>query len=110
MSGRYTKQQYEDVARILVQRRVPTVGEGLGRIRNAALTDVANDFAALFAADNPPTCRHRDILGKSIPLDSIHGEGECEQTGGFNRDQFLEACGLETKETHMPSDILGREY
>ena len=86
--SRYSKEHYEDVARILSKdaRTVEIVTE-----------DIARDFADLFAADNPPTCR----------WGSRHHVGPCDLGGGFNREKFLTACGLEPADCpicHGPSD------
>ena len=92
--SRYTKEHYEDVARILSQRRAPDPGEGLGRIRNTALTDVANDFADLFAAD-PRYCIHCGDEASTTAVCPLHDEHLFE--GGFDRARFLAACGLEAE-------------
>ena len=81
MSSRYRKQHYEDVARILSKdaRTVEIVTE-----------DIARDFADLFAEDNPPFCRTCDVTHTIF----YAGEGLHEYEGGFNRADFLAACGL----------------
>ncbi len=85
--SRYSKEHYEDVATILKRQTAPV--------------SLVNEFADLFAADNPPTCQLSD-----------HHSGVCSFGGGFNSGRFLVTCGLEpeSKGTHLPSDILGREY
>ena len=94
--SRYSKEHYEDVAKLL--KKAP------------AATDMKawfiQKFADLFAADNPAAC---DVCGQ--PNDEML-VGLHTFKGGFNREPFLAACGLEpeSKGTHLPSDILGREY
>ena len=73
--SRYSKEHYEDVARILSAEFATQKPANLhGPIRN-----LIYDFADLFAADNPPACI----------------EGQCPSHGGFDREQFLAACRLE---------------
>ncbi len=71
MTTRYQKSQIEDVARILVREGS---GSTFGPVRNIAL-----DFADLFAADNPPAWDSNKLVG------------------GFDRERFLAACGLESE-------------
>ena len=119
--SRYSKKHYEDVAEIL--------SEHGGYVTARVVTDdIVRAFADLFAADNPPTCLehtdasaypidaqhhassdHVDVKGEPSPEDCqcIEGGG---RFGGFDREQFLTACGLRLKETHLPGNILGREY
>ncbi len=77
MTTRYQKRHYEDVAQLLKDHTA---------FAEPAVQDVALAFADLFAADNPLTC--------SIP--DGH-KGECNVEGGFDREQFLAACGLESE-------------
>ena len=91
MSTRYTKKHYVDVAKLL---SCSTTYHGTSRKSVdggiMALTQVILDFADLFAADNPKRCTfHGDH-------DTGYSE-DCKITG-FNREQFLAACGLEEKE------------
>jgi len=81
--SRYTKQHYEDVARILHKyyRGIaygPDYSPG-----------IAKDFADLFATANPPICR---LCGANPGDDTSAGHDFID---GFNRIQFLAACGLE---------------
>lgn len=85
--SRYTKQHYEDVAAIL-SRRLPQ-----------RFTVIAEDFADLFATDNPDYCGYC-----GTPKDKIEGPNCVERdqpllghsyVKGFDRDKFLTACGLE---------------
>jgi len=92
MTTRYQKEQHDEVARILKKNRAVSIGDGLGgkqlllHISNGGLTNAAIDFADLFAADNPKRCTfHGD-----------HNVGYSEDCiiTGFDREQFLAACGL----------------
>lgn len=89
--SRYTKQHYEDVARLLAGNRDAT---GLVRERNGAIGDLANDFADLFAADNPPTCI--DCGARRGETDPNSDPGAHLYEHHFDRERFLAACGLET--------------
>ncbi len=89
--SRYTKQQHEDVARILkdqLSSAAPLnwVGHIAEVETNATVKRIAYRFADLFAADNPGAC--------SCPPGEEH-PSKCNMRGGFNREQFLAACGLE---------------
>ncbi len=61
--------------------------------------DIARDFADLFAADNPPTCTKCGVLCATQQAanycadDAFEGENH-KWAGGFDREQFLAACGL----------------
>jgi hypothetical protein len=87
--SRYSKQHYEDVARILAEEQhfQETSGRPEGLSAAGAVINLKHTFADLFAADNPKRC-------------SFHGEHDtgysedCKITG-FDREQFLAACGLE---------------
>ncbi|KKL11851.1 hypothetical protein LCGC14_2541600, partial [marine sediment metagenome] len=63
--SRYTKGHYEDVARVLSMacKRVAysegLMPKALPRVREY-VGFIAEDFANLFAADNPSTCSHCD--------------------------------------------------
>ena len=84
MTTRYQKEHYEDVARVL-SYHITAAGMDDERERMQWLAWVAESFIDLFAADNPPACQ------------AFHGPGHdssCKLTGGFNREQFLIACGL----------------
>ena len=77
MTTRYQKSQIEDVARILSGWTDPQY--------QFMFRCLAKEFAGLFAADNPPRCY-------------IEGNHECDDgcmVAGFDRKQFLAACGLE---------------
>ncbi len=101
--SRYSKEHYEDVARVIADAtRCYEFADSNG----ATPADIVNGLADLFAADNPPTCAGCNPQpGDVIPASHA-------VVGGFDRGQFLATCGLEpeSKGTHLPSDILGREY
>ena len=82
--AKYQKEHYEDVAGILSEaKRIET---DIGRLLPSE--GYADEFADLFATDNPKRC-------------SFHGDhntgysGDCKITG-FDREQFLEACGIKS--------------
>ncbi|KKM91576.1 hypothetical protein LCGC14_1227140 [marine sediment metagenome] len=88
MTTRYQKSQIEDVARILSD--AVGIASDCDRVDCGCKMEslaICKDFADLFAADNPPACQ------------AFHGPGHdssCKLAGGFNREQFLAACGLES--------------
>jgi len=90
MSSLYSKQHYEDVTRILSRCIVSgTTGSRGSAIwaDKATAQGIAQDFADLFAADNPKRCTfHGDH-------DTGYSE-DCKITG-FDRERFLAACGLQ---------------
>ncbi len=94
MTTRYQRSQIEDVARIL-SYHTTAAGMDDERERMEWLTWITKSFIDLFAADNPPNCV--DCGASST------GESKfCRQSivnhkfeGGFNRERFLAACGLE---------------
>ncbi|KKL57997.1 hypothetical protein LCGC14_2229830 [marine sediment metagenome] len=94
MTTRYQKRHYEDVACIL-HKYYKGIAYGPGY--NAC---VASDFADLFAADNPPN----DYCGDCGIQPPFHvpctekEEHAIYHYQGFNRAQFLAACGLEATE------------
>ncbi|KKL48058.1 hypothetical protein LCGC14_2329330 [marine sediment metagenome] len=121
--SRYTKEQCEDVARILAEEKhfQETSGRPEGMIAAGAVINLKHTFADLFAADNPrsPYCGYCGIVRDDrlpCPERGVSGVETRPPHNflykGFNREQFLEACGLETETegTHLPSDILGREH
>ncbi len=90
MTTRYQEKHYEDVAYIFATRGMPD-------IVRAQLT---GDFADLFAADNPKCCIHCGyVKGATEICDPAGGPLRDEHTFeyGFDRDQFLTACGLESE-------------
>jgi len=76
--SRYTKQHYGDVARLLKDYALPV--------------SLINRFADLFAADNTKRC--------SFHGDHDTGYSEDCKITGFDREQFLTACGLEPARPH----------
>ncbi len=93
MTTRYQKRHYEDVARIIVGHN----GGLLDTYSPANHKCLADDFADLFAADNPKCCIHCGyVKGTTEICDSANGQLRDEHTFeyGFDRDQFLVACGL----------------
>ncbi len=94
MTTRYQKEHYEDVARIL--------SDAIGIASDCDRPDcgckvespaIAQDFADLFAADNPKRCsfHHNAVVHNEIG----YLNGDCH-IGGFDRERFLAACGLES--------------
>jgi len=88
--SRYTKEHYEDVARVLSYHTTAARVDN-ERERMQWLAWVAKSFIDLFAADNPPFCRTCDVEHSIF----YAGEGLHEYEGGFNRKWFLAACGLD---------------
>lgn len=86
MTTRYQEKHYEDAARILREHKGCCKTEW-----------VADDFADLFAANNPPTCRVCGESAAGAPPPCERYDGHHEWTGGFDREQFLSACGLESE-------------
>ena len=87
MTTRYQKSQIEDVARILAEEKhfQETSGRPEGMSAAGAVINLQHTFADLFAADNPPMCRVGSHDGPCTPVCWLDG---------FNREQFLAACGL----------------
>ena len=85
MTTRYQKRHYEDVAEIVLNHIWHRPVGYMSR-------DLAEDFADLFAADNPPFCSDcGDEKGTTI---CTHSCGDHHAfIGGFDREQFLTACG-----------------
>ena len=83
MASKYQKRHYEDVAELIQ------------RTNGCSIRYTAEQFADLFAADNPPKCIY---AGKHDgPCDTACRTGGC-LVGGFDefgRERFLKACGLE---------------
>ncbi len=81
MTTRYQSEHYEDVAAILRRRTShPPLTHWCWEV-------IGRDFADLFAADNPRRCT----------LPANHEFHNCVLASGFNRKQFLAACGLESE-------------
>jgi hypothetical protein len=99
MTTRYRESHYEDVARILANtfddhsRSCPDFHEG----EDVILDDLAERFVTLFAADNPESvyCGYcGDDKGTTSICTRPNEKHNFE--GGFNRDKFLAACGIES--------------
>ncbi len=84
--SRYSKKHYEDVARIL--------GHHNGPYADVVVPHLTREFADLFAADNLPSthCWHCGS-NRNVVTDCTHVK---HNYGGFDREQFLAACGLES--------------
>ena len=99
MTTRYQSKHYEDVARLLNKQPVASVGSLYQAVKR-----MGEDFADLFAADNPRICNIcRAPKGETaLCFGSVLGRasnppGEHNFQGGFDRTQFLAACGLESE-------------
>lgn len=104
MSSKYSKEHYEDVAELLKNQTSQAAPlNWIGCIAqtetNATVKRIAYRFADLFAADNPISC----MRCRTLKANTRRGVG-CRYadeyhkwTGGFDREQFLTACGLESE-------------
>ena len=95
MNAIYQERHYKDVARILygwtgTRTEVGHNPADCAECQSVAL--ICEDFANLFAADNPPTCI---VSILSAPI--AHERHDCVLEGGFARERFLAACGLESE-------------
>ena len=103
MSSRYSKKHYEDVARILKEQATyysGIVNDGQAIVAGVVLGRTIQDFADLFTADNPKCCIHCGyVKGTTEICDSANGQLRDEHTFeyGFDREQFLAACGLKSE-------------
>ena len=84
---RYTTAHHEDVAGILASYTLCKLPDRCESCHNHRGTVMR--FADLFAADNPPVCE----VGSNHGPDDICGPA-CLR-GGFDRAEFLRACGIE---------------
>ena len=84
MTTRYQKKHYEDVAAILCIGAAADVKLAVSDVTGTLI----RQFADLFAADNPGAC--------SCPPGEEH-PSKCNMRGGFDRERFLTACGLESE-------------
>ncbi|KKN08696.1 hypothetical protein LCGC14_1053950 [marine sediment metagenome] len=91
--SRYTKEHYEGIAGLLAKYH--------------ASPGMCLDFADLFAADNPEVCRYCGDSPTAAKVRCVGHEGDPFHNfeGGFNREQFLEACGLETETEGAHEDV-----
>ena len=100
--SRYSKQHYEDVAKVLKENRAwaRQMDSTHGR---AVMASTIGQFADLFAADNPPSthCWHCGS-NRNVVTDCTHVE---HNYGGFDREQFLAACGLEPMQQASSSTV-----
>ncbi|KKM93912.1 hypothetical protein LCGC14_1203760 [marine sediment metagenome] len=78
MTTRYQSKHYEGVAKLIQ------------RTNGCSIRYTAGQFADLFAADNPPFCRTCNVAHTIF----YASEGMHDYDGGFNRAEFLAACGL----------------
>ena len=84
--SRYSKEHYEDVARLL--NGVIIHAEREERFVDVLLVELlVEEFADLFAADSPPACRTHGIIGSER-------KDDCPNDRGFDRERFLAACEL----------------
>ena len=102
MTTRYQKSQIEDVAKVLHPYADASLKWGDGEY--STMDEVARDFADLFAADNPPLCPNCKVSVAGARTDCPTPEA-AHNIGGFDRAEFLSACGLgETKEAWPNAD------
>ena len=90
MTTKYQKSQIEDVAVLLHFHHDINVSGPI------AIATLAGHFADLFAADNPPICPRcgRQYRATNTHIYPANCSGPHEYEGGFDREQFLAACGL----------------
>ncbi len=87
MTTRYQKEHYEDVAGLL-RAAQEMFGE-----ENEVIGILAHSVSILFAADNPRKCRGCGLVEN---INNALHQGY-DWGGGFDREQFLAACGLESE-------------
>ena len=93
MTTRYQKSHYEDVAKLLALH----IGPCVPRTVTNCPTTLAAEFVGLFAADNPPNSRCW-TCGNTKEAAPIYTRPDGDHRfGGFDREQFLVACGLESE-------------
>ena len=97
--SRYSKEHYEDVAEVLsaYTRDGPSNTEYYGARQAQQITE---DFADLFAADNPPYCINCGAPAITDEVCVSAGGRPYDEhlfEGGFNSGRFLTACGLTTE-------------
>lgn len=97
MATRYSRQHYEDVARLI--RESWPIEDDSREVEEVILFSLTNRFADLFAADNPRHCRFCLVPEEGDGKDKPHANGaEHDFAIGFDREQFLTACGLKAEE------------
>jgi len=90
--SRFTKEHYEDVARIVRLERTYWAGlvdDAQAAVAESVLSRWTCSLVDLFAADNLPFCRTCGIFHSAFHA----SEGLHDYVGGFDREQFLAACG-----------------
>lgn len=88
MTTRYHKDTYGAVAQLLNKQPIASVGSLYQAVKR-----IGEDFADLFAADNPRRCLG---CGEQEPPGAVcQMPDEGHRFGGFDRERFLAACGLE---------------
>ncbi|KKL19118.1 hypothetical protein LCGC14_2468650, partial [marine sediment metagenome] len=88
MTTRYQNEHYEDVARTLKAHRGCVMGCAKAKDDSWCPPNLAQGFADLFAADNPPFCRTCDTSHSIFHAsEGLHDY----DTGGFDRERFLAA-------------------
>ncbi|KKM83068.1 hypothetical protein LCGC14_1313210 [marine sediment metagenome] len=87
MTTRYQSEHYEDVARLLEGNTLLSDSHKINKL------NLVGAFADLFAADNPRRC----TAHVACPYRYSDGRDNDCHVYGFNREQFLAACGLESE-------------
>ncbi|KKN69276.1 hypothetical protein LCGC14_0442710 [marine sediment metagenome] len=93
----YTEQHYKSIADLL--SKADPSHPVMIQVKGICL-----DFADLFAADNPPStrCWNCGDDNESMALCTRPNEGH--NFGGFNREWFLEACGLTAEQAEQQKE------
>jgi hypothetical protein len=91
MTQNYQEKHYEDVARIL-RLRYQYYHSYEARL---ALESTAQDFADLFAADNPNICCNQPVGIEKVCLSRCPC-AKHHPRNGFDRGRFLAVCGIES--------------
>ena len=87
---RYTTAHYEEVADILVKQPIASVGS-----LRCAVKRIVEDFADLFAADNPRLCSRCWLKeGAGEPCWKTFDKEHEWTKDSFDRAEFLRACGI----------------
>lgn len=99
MTTRYQKQHYEEQAKLL-RDYVTSGGCGADEPKDPKGSRIINSFADLFAADNPPycgCCQAEHPREGEVCTAAEYGTPGDHNFLGFDRAQFLAACGLESE-------------
>ena len=99
--SRYTKEHYEDVALVLSEKRIyfsHLYNDSQAIVAEQVVDRIAHSLADLFATDNPDYCGYCGVPSDTVT--SLCPERATMKLnhafiGGFDREQFLAACGLE---------------